>query len=136
MRIHVTLFFKKGKANHLTQYLLHDIIKSIKKHRKEVRLMYRNVIDIRKEVPNDVLKVLVAKADKAFNNRAGRVKNVSTSPYRFIYEGGEKEYGCLEVGMLNLKKESNFLPFVSAWQWIDDDPDECCDLLKLFTKKG
>jgi hypothetical protein len=38
--------------------------------------------------------------------------------------------------MLNLKKESNFLPFVSAWQWIDDDPDECCDLLKLFTKKG
>jgi hypothetical protein len=98
--------------------------------------MYRNVIDIRKEVPNDVLKVLVAKADKAFNYRAGRVKNVSTSPYRFIYEGGEKEYGCLEVGMLNLKKESNFLPFVSAWQWIDDDPDECCDLLKLFTEKG
>lgn len=98
--------------------------------------MYKSVIDIRREVPNDVLKLLVAKADRAFNNRAGRVKNVSTSPYRFVYEGGEKEYGCLEVGMLNLKREANFLPFVSAWQWIDDDPDECCDLLKLFTKKG
>lgn len=98
--------------------------------------MYKSVIDIRREVPNDVLKLLVAKADKAFNNRAGRVRNVSTFPYRFIYEGGEKEYGCLEVGMLNLKRETDFLPFVSAWQWIDDDPDECCDMLKLFTKKG
>ena len=44
--------------------------------------MYRNVIDIRREVPKDVLKRLVAIADKAFNNRAGKVKNVSMSPYR------------------------------------------------------
>ena len=98
--------------------------------------MYRNVIDIRREVPKDVLKRLVAIADKAFNNRAGKVKNVSTSPYRFIYEGGESEYGCLEVGMLNLKREAGFLNCVSAWEWVDDDPNECCDLLKLFTKKG
>lgn len=97
--------------------------------------MYKNVIDIHRGVPNNVLKMLVAKADKAFDNRAGRVRNVSDSPYRFIYEGGEKEYGCLEVGMLNLKKESDFLPFVSAWNWVDEDPDECCDLLNLFTKK-
>lgn len=97
--------------------------------------MYRNVIDIRREVPGDVLKMLLAAANNAFNNRAGRVKNVSTSPYRFVYEGGENEYGCLEVGMLNLKKEKGFLDCVSAWQWVDDDPDECCDLLKLFKKK-
>jgi hypothetical protein len=99
-------------------------------------MLYKNVIDIRTEVPNDVLKVLVTKANAAFNNRAGRVENVSTSPYRFIYEGGENEYACLEVGMLTLKKESDFLSFVSSWQWIDDDPDECCDLLKLFNKEG
>ena len=98
--------------------------------------MYRNVIDIRREVPKDVLKRLVVIADKAFNNRAGKVKNVSRFPYRFIYEGGESEYGCLEVGMLNLKREAGFLNCVSAWKWVDDDPNECCDLLKLFTKKG
>ena len=34
--------------------------------------MYRNVIDIRREVPKDVLKSLVTIADKAFNNRAGK----------------------------------------------------------------
>lgn len=34
--------------------------------------MYINVIDIRREVPKDVLKSLVTIADKAFNNRAGK----------------------------------------------------------------
>lgn len=97
--------------------------------------MYKSVIDIRREVSADVLKTLVAKADNAFNNRAGKVRNTSKSPYRLSYEGGEKEYGCLELGSLALKREKEFLPFVSAWHWIDDDPDECCDMLELFTKK-
>ena len=48
--------------------------------------MYRNVIDIHKEVPSDILKVLAMMADRAFDNRAGKVKNVSDCPYRFIYE--------------------------------------------------
>ena len=98
--------------------------------------MYRNVIDIRREVPKDVLKRLVAIADKAFNNRAGKVKNVSMSPYRFIYEGGESEYGCLEVGMLNLKREADFLNFVSAWEWVDDDPNNAVICLNCSRKRG
>lgn len=59
--------------------------------------MYRNVIDIRREVPKDVLKRLVDIADKAFNNRAGKVKNVSTSPYRFIYEGEKANMGVWKL---------------------------------------
>lgn len=38
--------------------------------------------------------------------------------------------------MPNLKRESVFLNCLSAWEWVDDDQNECCDLLKLFTKKG
>lgn len=50
--------------------------------------------------------------------------------------GGDNEYACLEVGMLNLKKHPDFLPYLEAWNWIDEnDPDESTDLLKLFTKK-
>ena len=100
--------------------------------------MYKNVIDIRQGIPNHILKALVRVADRAFDNRAGKVNNVSTLPYRFVYEGGENEYGCLEVGMLNLKRQSNdFLQYIEAWNWIDEqDPSECCDLLKLFTQKG
>lgn len=97
--------------------------------------MYKSVIDIRREVPNDVLKLLVAKANKAFDNRAGRVKNVSTSPFRLSYEGGEEQFGCLELGMLALEKEKDFLPYVSAWNWIDEEePGESCDILALMKK--
>ena len=93
--------------------------------------MYRNVIDIHKEVPSDILKVLAMMADRAFDNRAGKVKNVSDCPYRFIYEGDEKDYGCLNLGMLSLYAKKDFVSNVLNWNWIDeDDPDESCDVLK------
>ncbi len=97
--------------------------------------MYKSVIDIRSDVPLSLLSTLSLMADNAFNNRAGKVSNVSNAPYRFVYQGGENEYGCLEVGMLNLKREKLFLDCVSAWNWVDEDPDECCDLLKLLKKE-
>ena len=76
-------------------------------------------------------------ANKAFDNRAGKVDNTSDTPYRLIYSGGDSEYACLEVGMLNLKKHPDFLPYLEAWNWIDEnDPTESTDLLKLFTKKS
>lgn len=97
--------------------------------------MYKNVIEIRRDVPEEVLKKLSCIAEKAFDNRAGKVSNVSDSPYCFIYEGGEEKYACLEVGMLTLKKEKEFLSFVRAWQWVDEDePQECCDMLKIFAE--
>lgn len=94
--------------------------------------MYKNVIEIKKTVPEFRLKELADIAENAFNNRAGNVRNTSQLRYTLIFEGGEGEYACLEIGMLNLKREAGFLECVSAWKWVDDDPDECCDLLRLF----
>lgn len=92
--------------------------------------MYKSVIDIRREVASDKLSVLAAMADKAFNNRAGRVRNRSNSPYRLSYEGGESQFGCLQLGMLALEKEEEFLSCVSAWNWIDEEePTENEDIL-------
>lgn len=92
--------------------------------------MYKSVIDIRSEVPQNILGVLSAIADKAFNNRAGRVRNMSETPYRFSFEGEEQDFGCLELGMLALEKQKEFISCVEAWNWIDeDDPNENCDIL-------
>ena len=97
--------------------------------------MYKNIIDVRKDIPQDILKTLAGIADRAFDNRAGKVENASDTPYRFIYRGGDREYAYLEVGMLILKKQPDFLPYLEVWNWIDeDDPDENGNLLKLFIK--
>ncbi|MCD8106764.1 MAG: hypothetical protein LUE20_02220 [Oscillospiraceae bacterium] len=93
--------------------------------------MYKNVIDIRREVSQEDLQVLMSMADKAFDNRAGKVENSSTSPYRLVYQGGEREYGCLNLGMLSLCGIKGFTVYVSDWNWIDEDePDESCDVLE------
>lgn len=93
--------------------------------------MYKNVIEIKKTVPEAKLRELAAAAERAFHNRAGKVQNVSTAPYMLVYEGGEGEYGCLNLGMLSLSGEKDFISHVLSWEWIDEDePDESCDVLK------
>lgn len=92
--------------------------------------MYKSVIDIRREISSDKLSALIAMADTAFNNRAGQVKNKSNLPYRLSYEGEESQFGCLQLGMLALEKEDDFLSYVSAWKWIDEEePEENEDIL-------
>ena len=76
---------------------------------------YRITIDIRKDAPKENLIVLAELANKAFDNRAGKISNTSDTPYRLIFSGGDSEYACLEVGMLNLKKHPDFLPYLEAW---------------------
>ena len=92
--------------------------------------MYKSVIEIRDDIAPGTLDRLAMIADQAFNNRAGRVRNVSCTPYRFSFEGSEKDYGCLELGMLALEERKDFLSCVKAWSWIDEEePSENCDIL-------
>ena len=69
--------------------------------------MYKSVMEIRKDINPNRLDQLASIAERAFRNRAGRVKNVSLTPYCLSFEGGEKDYGCLELGMLTLKREKS-----------------------------
>lgn len=95
--------------------------------------MYSSIIEIKKNVPDETLANLRQVAEKAFSNRAGSVKNSSDSPYKFVFKGGEDKFGCLEVGMLELEDQHDFLREVCSWQWIDDEePGENCDILKVL----
>lgn len=93
--------------------------------------MYRHEIAFRADVPEAVLQGLTSRADRAFNNRAGQVFNSGKTPRRLVYEGGEREYGCLNLAMLALWKDKEFLSCVAAWHWTDEEePEESCDVLE------
>ncbi len=95
--------------------------------------MYRSIIEIKRNVPHDLLINLRIVAENAFSNRAGSAKNSSSAPYKFVFKGDEDKFGCLEVGMLELEDKYDFLKKVNSWQWIDDnDPKENCDILKVL----
>ncbi len=92
--------------------------------------MYRQIINIKKDTPADVLEKLAAIAEQEFNNRAGKLRNVSKKPYQFIFEGEEEAYGCLSLGMFELWDKKDFVAYVQDWQWIDEEPDESYDVVK------
>ena len=98
--------------------------------------MYRSIIELKKDISPDLLSQLKENIEAAFSNRAGTVKNTGTDPYYFVFSGGEDEYGCLDLGTLELKDDKLFSDSVLNWDWIDDNPDECCDLIELFLKRG
>lgn len=96
--------------------------------------MYSTVIEIRNDIESDMLRQLKLDIESAFANRAGTVENISKEPYRFEFVGDEDAYGCLEIGSLNLKRNRLFWKHVRTWKWIDEDPDECCDLTEVYSK--
>ncbi|HHV12688.1 MAG TPA: hypothetical protein GXX75_20650 [Clostridiales bacterium] len=55
--------------------------------------MYQTVIDIKNSDQGDTLRKLQLLVENAFSNRAGKVANVSNEPHRFVFEGGENDYG-------------------------------------------
>ena len=98
--------------------------------------LYSTIIELKKDIPAVMLSQLKEKIESAFSNRVGTVKNTGTDPYYFVFAGGEDEYGCLDLGTLELKNEKLFLNNVLKWDWIEDNPGECCDLIELFLKRG
>ena len=97
--------------------------------------LYSTIIELKKDIPTDILSQLKEKIEAAFSNRAGTVKSTGTDPYYFVFAGGEDEYGCLDLGTLELKNEKLFLNNVLKWDWIEDNPRECCDLIEVFLKR-
>ena len=97
--------------------------------------MYKIIIEINESVSSKTLKYLNVMIENAFDNRVGKVKNSSESSYYLVYEGDESKYPCLEIGMLILRWQTKFLTDVKSFDWIDENPSECCDLLELFTRR-
>lgn len=96
--------------------------------------MYRTIIKIKKDTPSELLKWIGEQCKSAFDNRAGKAENRSNDEYVYIFEGKENLYGCLELGMFDLKGIQGFINCVQTWEWIDEEPSESCNMLEVFAR--
>jgi hypothetical protein len=95
--------------------------------------MYSTVITFKDDLPQDVLNEAVITCEKAFNNRAGHVYyKQNDNPYCLIFEGDEKDYGCLQLGIISLDRANGFKNYVAKWDWIDEEPNESGDVLEAL----
>lgn len=97
-----------------------------------VKLMYKTIIKIKRSTPLAKLEMINAIIRGLFNNRAGKIKNSSHNPYVRIFKGVDPQWDCLNLGTLALEDVSGLLGYISACWWIDEDPAESCDVLKVF----
>jgi hypothetical protein len=95
--------------------------------------MYSTVIDFKENIPEDVLSSLKETCEKAFDNRAGKAIGRYEKTNGIVFEGGEDLYGCLHLGNLELYKSEKFKDAVNRWNWIDEDPNESCDVLESLS---
>ena len=96
--------------------------------------VYKTIINLKNDVPIDVLSKIHDICSSAFDNRAGIIINKSDNPYCLVFEGEEKDYGCLHLGILALDKVENFKSFIASWDWIDEEePRESGDVLKALS---
>ena len=94
--------------------------------------MHRTIIKIKESTPPTKLRELTAVIEGLFDNRAGKVRNSSRNPYVLTFKGGDPEWTCLSLGTLALEDVPGLLDYISSCWWIDEDPAESSDMLKVF----
>lgn len=96
--------------------------------------MYKTIIEFKADIPESEIIKLTDIANKQFDNRVGKIENTSKEKYKLIFQGDEVLYGCLNLGMFSLKKIPGYLQNILSWNWIDEDPNENCDMLSVYRK--
>ena len=96
--------------------------------------MYREIIELKKDISNETLSKIKDICISAHDNRAGKVDIVELSEHCFVFQDEEVDYGCLILGYLELDDIQIFKDNVISWMWEDEDPNESCDLIKELSE--
>ncbi len=97
------------------------------------KYMFRTIIRLKDGIPAELLSELTKIINGAFVNRCGELYNISTNPTEFIFESDDPNHACLDIGIFILDDTTNFLGYVSSWDWIDEEiPEESCDVLEVL----
>lgn len=108
-----------------------EVAKIVAKYKCEP---YMFIIRLKDTVSDEQLALVTKLIEKAFDNRAGCLKNVSTEPRVFVFHGDTDARGPLDLGALALVETKGFLELVESWDYLDERPAECCNMLDVFAR--
>ena len=70
-----------------------------------------------------------------FNNREGQITGIRESSHCLSFGGDENLYGCLQLGMLELEDNKEFLKCVRDWKWVDEEyPEENYNVWRIMAR--
>lgn len=97
--------------------------------------MQKSVIFFKQSLPEKVVILLVSIANEAFNNREGQITGTRESSHCLSFGGDENLYGCLQLGMLELEDNKEFLKCVRDWKWVDEEyPEENYNVWRIMAR--
>ena len=97
--------------------------------------MQKSVIFFKQSLPEKVVTLLVSIANEAFNNREGQIMGIRESSHWLSFGGDENLYGCLQLGMLELEDNKEFLMCVRDWKWVDEEyPEENYNVWRIMAR--
>lgn len=95
--------------------------------------MYRTVIKLKDNLPEDKLIKIHKIANLCYDNNAGKIENSSKDKYTLIFEGDQdNHYGCTLSGNSRLYKIKGFKELVESWTWVDTDEGDIEDVLEIL----
>lgn len=96
--------------------------------------MYKTIIELKEHISEEDIKEIRRLCIEAHDNRAGKVEIKELSDKTFVFEGEEKDFGCLNLGFLTLNKIKQFKEAVKTWYWEDEDPADSCNLAEALSR--
>lgn len=99
--------------------------------------MYRTTITLKDGLTKERIEEIHKIAEEEFDNRIGKLENVSTDKNTLIFESEKEDYlTCIMLANLGLYKRRNIKQDVKKWTFIDteDTEDGEADILKDFSE--
>ena len=92
------------------------------------KLIVEKLVSVKKERGQEDAK-------EAFNNREGQITGIRESSHCLSFGGDENLYGCLQLGMLELEDNKEFLMCVRDWKWVDEEyPEENYNVWRIMAR--
>ena len=97
--------------------------------------MYKTTITLKDNLSEDKINEIHKICAKEFDNRVGKLENVSSDKNVLIFEGEKEEaFDIIGIGIMGIDDYHDIKNNIKKWTYIDTDENEEENVLDAFSK--